>query len=76
MNFGRSWNFDPLQQDEAIISSSLMDSLSISAGDLIHVSVNLSRYLVPLLNELNLTDVNRTDLFSFRPCWTLVIAIC
>lgn len=53
-----------------------MDSLSISAGDLIHVSVNLSRYLVPLLNELNLTDVNRTDLFSFRPCWTLVIAIC
>lgn len=64
IGIGRSWHYDLLQSNEAIISSSLLDSLSLSVGDLIRVSVNLSDYIMPQLEQLNITYENLSELYS------------
>lgn len=45
MKLGRAWAFPPLAENETIISSSLADTLALSTGDSIHLTVNISRYL-------------------------------
>lgn len=62
IGIGRSWKYDLLQNNEAIISSSLLDSLSLSIGDLIRVTVNLSEYIMPQLEQLNATQFNQSEM--------------
>lgn len=63
IGIGRSWKYDLLQSNEAIISSSLLDSLSLSIGDLIRVTVNLSEYVMPQLEQLNATQFNQSEMY-------------
>lgn len=51
MKLGRAWNYPPLQESETIISSSLANALSLSPGDTLHLSVNISRYLDTIADD-------------------------
>ena len=45
INFGRSWDYPPLGENEVIISSSLADAMDINIGDIIQVDVNISQWI-------------------------------
>ena len=45
INFGRSWDYPPLGENEVIISSSLADAMDIRVGDSIQVDVNISQLI-------------------------------
>ena len=45
INFGRSWDYPPLGENEVIISSPLADAMDIRVGDSIQVDVNISQLI-------------------------------